>query len=183
MVIGVLGGVQAAQQLTLPPDLLSFDSLGKGFVQGLEAFRFISPSGVLTIWLHNLRAVVIAMLLGIFSFGVLGILVLMLPIAFLAYIGANIALAGGSPLMFFLALVLPHGIVEIPAILLGGAAILSLGATLTAPSQGKTLGEAFVLALARWARVTVGVVLPLFLLAAVLEVYLTPHVAVWLLGR
>lgn len=183
MVIGVLGGVQAAQQLTLPPDLLSFDSLGKGFVQGLEAFRFISPSGVLTIWLHNLRALVIAMLLGIFSFGVLGILVLMLPIAFLAYIGGNIALAGGSPLMFFLALVLPHGVLEIPAILLAGAAILSLGATLTSPSQGKTLGEAFVLALARWARVTVGVVLPLFLLAAILEVYLTPHVAVWLLGR
>jgi hypothetical protein len=183
MVIGVLGGAQAAQQLTLPPDLLSFDSLGKGFIQGLEAFRFISPSGVLTIWLHNLRALVIAMLLGIFSFGVLGVLVLMLPIAFLAYIGGNIALAGGSPLMFFLALVLPHGILEIPAILLGGAAILSLGATLTAPSQGKTLGEAFVLALARWARVTVGVVLPLFLLAAILEVYLTPHVAVWLLGR
>lgn len=183
MVIGALGGVQAAQQLTLPPDLLSFDSLGKGFVQGLEAFRFISPSGVLTIWLHNLRALVIAMLLGIFSFGVLGILVLMLPIAFLAYIAGNIALAGGSPLMFFLALVLPHGILEIPAILLGGAAILSLGATLTSPSQGKTLGEAFVLALARWARVTVGVALPLFLLAAVLEVYLTPHVAVWLLGR
>lgn len=182
LVIAVLAGLQTARQLTLPPELVSFDSLGEGFVQGLDAFKFISPAGVLTIWLHNLRALVIAMLLGIFSFGVMGLLVLMLPIAFLAYIAGNVALASGSPVTFLLALVLPHGVLEIPAIILGGAAILSLGATLTSPTQGKTLGEAFVVGLARWARVTIGIVVPLFLLAAILEVYLTPRVAVWLLG-
>jgi uncharacterized membrane protein SpoIIM required for sporulation len=178
----VLGGLQAARLLSLPQELVAFDALGKGFVQGLETLRFVSPAGVLTIWLHNLRALVIAMVLGIFSFGVLGLLVLMLPIAFLAYIAGNIAQTGGSPLTFALALVLPHGWMEIPAIILGGAAILSLGAALTAPTPGMTLGEAFIVALARWARVTVGVVIPLFLLAAILEVYLTPRVAVWLLG-
>lgn len=182
LVIAVLAGLQAARQLTLPSELVSFDSLGQGFIQGLDAFKFISPAGVLTIWLHNLRALLIAMLLGIFSFGVLGLLVMMLPIAFLAYLAGNVAMAGGSPITFLLALVLPHGVLEIPAIILGGTAILSLGATLTAPTQGKTLGEAFIAALARWASVTVGIVIPLFLLAAILEVYLTPRVAVWLLG-
>lgn len=180
--IAVLAGLQVARQLSLPPELVSFDSLGQGFVQGLESFKFISPSGVVSVWLHNLRVLAISMVLGVFSFGVLGLLIMMLPIAFLAYIAGNIALAGGSPFTFLLALVLPHGILEIPAIILGGAATLSLGATLTAPAQGRTLGEAFIAALARWASVTLGIVFPLFLLAAILEVYLTPHVAVWLLG-
>ena len=85
--------------------------------------------------------------------------------------------------MFFLALVLPHGVMEIPAIILGGAAILRLGASLTGRAQGKTLGEAFIDALAQWAQVTAGLVIPLFLLAAILEVYLTPRIAVWLLGK
>jgi len=111
------------------------------------------------------------------------LLVLMMPIAFLAYIAGNLALTGSSPWMFLLALVLPHGILEIPAIILGGATILGLGATLTGQAQGKSLGEAFVIAMAGWARVTVGLVVPLFLLAAILEVYLTPRVAVWLLGK
>lgn len=183
LAIAVLAGLQAARQLSLPPELVSFDSLGQGFVQGLDAFKFISPAGVVTIWLHNLRALVISMLLGVFSFGVLGLLVMMLPIAFLAYIAGNVSLAGGSPFTFLVALVLPHGVFEIPAIILGGAAILNLGASLTAPKQGKTLGEAFIVALARWALLTVGIVIPLFLLAALLEVYLTPQVAVWLLGN
>ena len=182
LVIAVLGGLQAARQLSLPPELVSFDSLGKGFVEGLETLQFISPAGVLTIWLHNLRALVIATLLGIFSFGVLGMLVLILPIVLLAYIAGNIALAGGSPLTFLLALVLPHGVLEIPTIILAGAAILSLGATLTATTQGKTLAESFIVSLARWARVSVGLIIPLFLLSAILEVYLTPRVAEWLLG-
>jgi uncharacterized membrane protein SpoIIM required for sporulation len=106
----------------------------------------------------------------------------MLPIALLAYIAGNLSQAGSSPLMFFLALVSPHGVMEIPAIILAGATILGLGASLTSQAQGKSLGEAFIIALARWARVIVGLVLPLFLLAAILEVYLTPRIAVWLLG-
>jgi ABC-type transport system involved in multi-copper enzyme maturation permease subunit len=183
LLIAILAGLEAARQLRLPPELVSFDNLGQGFIQGLDAFKFISPAGVLTIWLHNLRALLIATILGVFTFGVLGLLVMMLPMAFLSYVAGNIAITGGSPLMFALALVVPHGFVEIPAIILGGAAILSLGATLTAPTQGQTLGQAFVVALARWAKVTAGLVVPLFLLAAILEVYLTPRIAVWLLGR
>jgi uncharacterized membrane protein SpoIIM required for sporulation len=181
--IAVLGGWQAAQILRLPPELITFDSLGQGLVKGFETINFLSPAGVLTIWLHNLRAVVIALLLGIFSFGVLGLVVMLLPIAFIAYIAVNIAIANGSPTQFLVALVLPHGVVEIPAIILAGAAILSLGAALTTAASGKTLAESFLFALARSSIIIVGIVFPLFLLAAVLEVYLTPLVAIWLLAR
>ena len=83
---------------------------------------------------------------------------------------------------FLAAIVLPHGILEIPAIILAGAAILRLGAMLAAPANDKTIGEAWIVALADWAKVMFRLVLPLLLGAALLEVLVTPRIAVWLLG-
>ena len=183
LVVGVTAGTSLAKEFPIPAELLSFSLLKQGFVEGLEMIKFYSPAGVGVVWFHNLRAVLIATLLGTFSFGVLGLLTLMLPMVLIGYISANIALAGNSPLLFLAALVLPHGIFEIPAILLASASILNLGATLTAPAHGKTIGEAWLISLAKWARMMVGLVLPLFLLAALVEVFITPLVAVRLLGR
>ena len=180
---GVIAGIYLSRQFILPPSLLTFDKLDQGFVKGLEALRFYSPIGVGTIWMHNMRAVIIAAILGIFSFGVLGLLILMLPLVFIAFIAANVASAGFSPLTFLAALVLPHGIFEIPAIILAGAAILSLGATLTAPAEGKTIGESWIRAFAKSTKIMLGLVLPLFLIAAIIEVFITPYIAVWILAR
>jgi uncharacterized membrane protein SpoIIM required for sporulation len=183
LAVGIIAGMSLAKQFVLPANLLSFEKLDQGFVEGLEELRFYSPLGVGTIWLHNLRASLIATILGIFSFGVLGLLIQMLPLAFIAYIASNVAAAGVNPILFLTALVLPHGIVEIPAIILTGSSILSLGATLTAPAEGKTIGEAWIGALARWAKIMLGLALPLFLLAALIEVFLTPRIAMWILGN
>jgi len=94
----------------------------------------------------------------------------------------TMAATGLPPLTFFTALVLPHGVLEIPAILLTGAAILRLGAAMVAPAYGKTIGESWLAALADWAKIVVGLVVPLFLGAAILEIFVTPRVAIWLLG-
>jgi len=58
-----------------------------------------------------------------------------------------------------------------------------MGATLTAPAEGKTIGEAWIGTLARWAKIMLGLVIPLFLIAALIEVFLTPRVAMWILAR
>jgi len=179
--LGMWAGAQLASQFRLPAEALDMQTMRQGFVEGLEGLRFFSPEGVGLIFLHNLRSIAIALPLGVFSFGVLALLILMLPFTIIAYLAASAALAGHSPWLFLTALVLPHGVVEIPAILLSGAAILSLGATLTAPAHGKTLGEAFIERMARAAQVLVGLAMPLFLLAAFIEVFITPRVAVWLL--
>ncbi len=181
--LGYLAGASLANDFRLPAQLVSFDKISKGFIEGLQSVRFYSTGGTLLVWLQNLRAVLLATVLGIFSFGILGLLVLMLPLAIIGYVAANVSMAGHSALTFLVALVLPHGVFEIPAILLAGAAILNLGATLTAPADGKTIGEAWLLALAKWAKIMIGVVFPLFLLAAVVEVFITPQVAVWILGK
>ena len=95
---------------------------------------------------------------------------------------ASVAGIGLHPLTFLVALVLPHGLLEIPAIILAGAAILRLGATLAAPAGGRTIGETWLLSLSDWTKIMVGLVLPLLLGAAAIEIYITPRLAVLILG-
>lgn len=175
-------GVFLAGWFILPVEGVQIENLNDGVLQGLGTLPIYSISGVITIWFHNLRAIFLATLLGVFTFGVLGILVLMLPITMIGYFMATIAGIGLSPILFFSAFVLPHGILEIPAMIIAGAAILRLGATLSAPSNGKTIGAAFIIAFADWVKVLIFLVAPLLLGAAFLEIYLTPTVVAQLLG-
>ena len=59
---------------------------------------------------------------------------------------------------------------------------MRMGATLATPARNQTIGEAWLRSLADWAKIMVGLVLPLFLGAALLEVFLTPRMIVLLLG-
>jgi uncharacterized membrane protein SpoIIM required for sporulation len=120
--------------------------------------------------------------MGVFSFGVLGVIILMLPLMLIGFLAATLGRGGLPPSLFLTALVLPHGLLEIPAIALSGAAILRLGATLAAPAEGRTIGEAWLAALADWLRLFLLVIAPLFLLAALIEVFVTPYIAARLLG-
>jgi len=81
------------------------------------------------------------------------------------------------------AAVLPHGILEIPAILLAGAIIMKLGATLAAPSPGHTISEAMLRSLGDWTRIMVALVLPILLGAAILEIFITPQIVILLFGN
>ena len=183
LALGMWAGAREAGVFVLPPELLRLGRLDQGFIEGLESMRFYSAAGVGGIWLHNLRAVALATLLGAFSFGVLGVLALMLPLALVGYLMGNLASAGMAPLAFLTAFVMPHGVLEVPAIVLSGAAIMSLGAALISPAQGRTIGEAWLHALAGWAKIVLGIVVPLLLGAALLEVFVTPQFAVWFLNR
>jgi len=183
LVGSLLVGVSLAAKFVVPQDILKLSNLNQGFIEGFEAVRFYSVNGVAMIWLHNLRAILLATMFGIFSFGVLGVLILMLPIMMIGYFSATVATIGISPVLFFTAFVLPHGSLEIPAMILAGAAILKMGATLATPAHNQTIGEAWLRSLADWAKIMLGLVLPLLLGAALLEVFVTPRMIVLFLGR
>jgi uncharacterized membrane protein SpoIIM required for sporulation len=120
-------------------------------------------------------------LLGVFTFGVMALILVSVPFGILGFILAQVTMSGLSPLPF-IAAVIPHGIVEVPAILIAGAAALRLGSITTRPPEGMTVGEAWLRALGDTAKIGIGIVLPLILLAAVLEVMLTPRVVELVLG-
>ena len=183
LILVTIVGATQANRFVVPVESLNFDNLGEGFFEGLEEIRFFSIGSVWTIWLQNLRVIALATLVGLFSFGVLGTVILMLPMMIIGYFSATVASAGISPMLFFAGFVLPHGILEIPAIILAGAAVLRMGATLAAPSHDQTIGVSWLKALADWARVMVAFVAPLLLAAAALEVFITPRIAILIFGN
>ena len=130
------------------------------------------PAPVL--FFYNARTTVVFLLLGLVSFGTLGLALFIGNIALVGGVLGAAQLVGFSPLLAFGAGILPHGIFELSAIILATAAMLKVGAQLVTPQPDKGLGEILLIALADWFRVFVGIVLPFLAIAAVIEIYLTP---------
>jgi uncharacterized membrane protein SpoIIM required for sporulation len=187
MPVGYALGAFIARQINLSASLLNMDQLlelnGSGIVSGLRSAGLMSLSGVAYIWFHNLRVALLATALGIFSFGVLGVLILLLPLAMFGFFAQAGSAIGISPLSFLAAFAFPHGFLEFPAIMLTGAVILRVGATMVTPAPGQSISEAWLRALADWARVVVVLIIPLFLGAALIESFLTPYTMLYLLGK
>ncbi len=126
------------------------------------------------LFLNNTRAVVAIFFAGLVSFSVLGVLFYMLNIGLIGGVFAMFELLGVSPWPIFLAGVLPHGIVEIPALMIGSAAVLYLGVAIVTPQVGKSMGEVILELLADWTKIFVGLVVPMLAVAALIEAYVTP---------
>ncbi len=182
MVIAMLGsyliGTSLARQFTLPEDLLDFRRLGEGrLLAEMARMGVMSARGWLWILMTNVRAIAFAAFLGTLSFGVLGVVLLMIPVGIIGYFAGNVTLAGQSAPLFVSALVLPHGFIELPAAIIAGAAIINLGLAAVSPPRGMSLGESWLHALAELTRTALAVLLPLLILAAALEVFVTPRIA------
>jgi uncharacterized membrane protein SpoIIM required for sporulation/ABC-type transport system involved in multi-copper enzyme maturation permease subunit len=172
-------GYVFAERYRLPPDMLRQEISSEAFIQSqnLGLFTF-TPWDV---FIHNLRVLVAAALLAVFSFGTLAIALLMLPmtvIFFLVVQAANVY----NPVVFFAAAVLPHGVLELPAAVVATALAVRLGAVFMSPPKGMTVGEGWLLALADFVKVFLALVVPLLALAAAVEVYVTPLVVIRVLG-
>ena len=155
--------------------LASTDQLGSFF-----GTNFQSPETVRFIFVQNSRVLLGTLILSVFSFGVFALVLPPITFGVLGYLFAQILIAGYNPLTIA-AGVLPHGIIEIPIIAIMTAAALSMGAVVTNPPPGKTVGQAWIGMLGTLLKIGVGVVIPGLLIAAVLEAYLTPEVILFVL--
>ncbi len=185
LIATVIFGALEVKQLGLTSGMFGIDRLKIVDEQILGQFRqigFFSTSSVLTIWWHNLRAMSIATALGTITLGVAGVLILLLPMGIIGFFSGIASLTGLSPLAVLAAFTMPHGLLEIPAIILSGAAILRVGASFVSPNQGLSIGEGLVISIADWAKITLALVIPLFLGAAILEVFVSPQLMIRLLG-
>jgi uncharacterized membrane protein SpoIIM required for sporulation len=125
---------------------------------------------------NNLRATFLLYLAGIVSFGVLGLTAYLINIGLVGAVLGAFRLMGLSPSLYFAAGLLPHGMFEIPALMFVSAAVLHMGAAIVAPQTGKSMGQAILELLADSAKVFLGVVSPLLVLAALTEAYITPAI-------
>jgi uncharacterized membrane protein SpoIIM required for sporulation/ABC-type transport system involved in multi-copper enzyme maturation permease subunit len=130
----------------------------------------------LRIFSNNVRVTALVYLGGLVSFSVLGIAAFLLNIGLIGGVLGIFALMGYSPGMLFAAGVLPHGIFELPALMLASAAILRTGAVLVTPQTGKSMGQILLELFADGAKVILGVAIPLLAVASLIEAYITPQI-------
>jgi len=128
------------------------------------------------IFASNVRSMVGFLFAGLISFSTLGLALFIFNMSLIGGVLGAASLINYSPLAVFGVAILPHGIFELTAVFLATAAVLKVGAVLVTPQPDKSLGEVFLLALADWFRVFIGLVVPLLAIAAVIEVYVTPQI-------
>ncbi len=183
LVVAFIGGWLAAGRW--PIDLSTFDSSDQKLLDNLQSWFDLgadNPHMAALIVAQNARVLILATVLAIFTFGVMALILVMVPFALLGFIMGQVTASGLSPLPFIVA-VIPHGIVEVPAILIAGAAALRLGSIVTHPPSEMTVGEAWLRALADAVKIGVGIVFPLLVIAGILEVSLTPRIVEFVLSR
>jgi uncharacterized membrane protein SpoIIM required for sporulation len=164
------------------PSQIQAQLTGDNMLNNLEALQVFGGTLPVIVFLHNVRAILLQTLLGVFTFGVLGVLIFLLPWGLISYLAAQFSLAGEDPFAFVLATVVPHATLELPALLLAAAAALRWHAVVIAPPPNRTLSEGFLMAAADFARVFIGLVVPLLLIASFVEAYVTPLVLVRVYG-
>jgi stage II sporulation protein M len=124
----------------------------------------------------------VILVLGLFSFGVLGVCVYLLNMGIIGAVLALIRAMGQSPVEIGIYGILPHGIFEIPALILASAATLYIGVILVTPRSQRTLGEVLIEALADWVKIGIGIVLPLLTIAAIIETWVTPALLLYVMN-
>jgi uncharacterized membrane protein SpoIIM required for sporulation len=186
MIVMAVAGYLASYQWTTTnvPGMLSNTSSKDiaDFVKSAGQSAGIAQEGVhlsaLFIFGNNIRSTLLAFLGGIVSFSVLGMLAYLVNVGFVGGLLGLVKLMGYSPTLLFVAGLLPHGIFEIPAQIISGAIILRIGAVLVTPQLGKSMGQMVLELLADWAKIFIGLVIPLLAVAAVIEAYVTPMILI-----
>jgi len=161
------------------PNLLGSSNqvkLNEVFSELSQKFLFKAPQLSFSyIFFNNVRALIVSLILGMFTLSVGGILVYMMNLGLVGGVLGISSALGFSPLMVFSAGVLPHGIFEITALVISTAAILHMGVMLVTPDPNRTLSQVLVESLASWFRIMTGFGVPLLVIAALVETYITPQ--------
>ncbi len=127
------------------------------------------------IFSNNIKAIGMILVLGLVSFGVLGVIVYIGNIGLIGAVLALVKIIGYSPSQIALSGILPHGIFELPAIILSSAAVLHIVIMLVTPNSQKSLGEVLIESVADWVKISLGLALPMLAIAAAIETWVTPN--------
>lgn len=179
--VAVFLGIDLIRSFQIPIGETNLKDMGENIYSALQSIPGGSVTVMLTIFWQNFRVVLISMLLGALSFGILGVIPLIASMGVAGYLLSLLSVNGLSPAQYLLGFILPHGIFEIPALIIASAAVLRGGALLAAPDEEKNIGQTFIESLGVWCKLTVGVVIPLLLIAACVEVWVTPLIATTLI--
>ena len=125
-----------------------------------------------TIFFVNTRTSFLIMMLGVFV-GFFPFMSLWGNGTVLGLLYGKFIAEGGTPLVFLIG-ILPHGIIEIPAILIAASQGFRLGKEIISPPPGKTRSESLRVNIRKGLKLF-ALIIPLLLIAALIEVYLSAY--------
>ena len=160
---------------------INLDNISDRVASATGAWGGLAAMPVTIIWWQNVRALLIGLVLGIFSLGILSPIPIIATMGLAGYLMALLQ-TGGVSVLSYLVLLLPHGVIEIPAAVIATAAVMRVGGLIATPVVDKPVAEVLIVGLADWAKIMLGLVIPLLLIAAAVESWVTPQVAVWFLS-
>lgn len=173
--VGVAGGMFISRFYELP-------WLGRFLNSALGRTSDAGPLFAVGIFFNNLRVSLFSSLLSALTFGLFSFLVPLVAFGQVAlvasFLGTRTASAAvgtaANPVTFLLAYILPHGILELSAAMLGAAMGIRLGAALMNNQRGITVGQNMLWSLAQFFKVWGLVLVPLYFVAALIEGILVP---------
>lgn len=180
MLSGAVLGWSIAQNYPLPQ--------GQMVLSGFTNPRFVGEWPELTIlpsasswWIffHNTRALLFIASLAVFSFGAAPLLLTLPTMGVVGFFASQAYNLGFNPVLVLTAFVLPHGIFELPAVWLATGFALKIGVALMAPAKGQSVGQGVLVAAVNFSKVFLLLVLPLLLLASIIEAGITPQIVAY----
>lgn len=178
---GFFVGKSQITRFEFPVEQLGVENMQAQLTQLSRNWSFGSFSPVIMIFWQNIRVLLLAFILGVITLGIFGVLPLFASIAIVGYIMGILGSANLSLSTYFIGFILPHGIFEIPAAVIATAAIFQIGVILATPDNQQTIGEVWLKSIANWAKLMIGLVIPMIIIAAMIEVWVTPELALWLI--
>jgi len=181
VVASVFIGVNQTLRFSLPLNQLGVES-AQDLINNLNLISTADNfSPVLLILRQNFRVILISFVLGVISFGIFGVLPLIASMGVVGYLMAIFNQIGINSVIYFAGFILPHGVIEFVAIIISTAAIFQMGVVLAVPNQSKTIGEVWIISIAKWVKLLIGLVIPMIFIASIIEAWITPQFAIWLL--
>lgn len=179
---GILIGSVLVKEFSLPLGNLFQENWQKQVRDILEFWPLYGRQNFLSFLSNNIRFMFLSLILGMLSLGILGVIPTMATMAVTSYLVGTLAANGLPAGMVLAAFILPHGILEVAAGILSSAVLIKAGARLAYAGGKKTVGEVFIISLAEWTKIFIGVIVPALIMAAAIEVWITPLIAARFLG-
>jgi uncharacterized membrane protein SpoIIM required for sporulation len=172
-------GMAFALQYRVPASLFPLHEISAKTFQDVQKIQLLPQINTSYIFFNNVRVIALGGIASLFSFGALTLFLTLINMGLVSFIITEIVLLGYNPWLFVSTFILPHGILEIPAILIGMTFALRIGAALVSPPPGLDVGQGVLLTAANFVKILIFLVVPLLLLAAYIEANITPQLVLW----
>jgi uncharacterized membrane protein SpoIIM required for sporulation len=172
----IIIGIDFARQFPIPPEVFPLAHISGETFKNVQQLQLLPEIDTSFIFFNNLRVMLLGGLISFFSFGALTLFLVLINGGLVSFLIAEVIQMGYNPWLFVAAFVLPHGILEIPAILIGLTFALRIGAGMISPPAGLDIGQGILLTVANFVKILIFLVIPLLLVAAFIEANITPQI-------